>query len=205
MRLTFFFFILFFSFIIYAGSAKMEKMKTPQSSHSLIYFKDHISQKLTANKAREIFGAPEKDLGSGLYIYEYPVKEGGRITLSFSSYLLTAIYLSDRGQEILFKTTNDRDNLKHTLSLHESIEIQNGAISLYHIEIPEQKLPGNRPIFYLSFLNIPSGPKNGKQKTIFKFDPFNSGKEYQFGQAKFRIFTHPDLETSLLIQSTAGN
>ncbi len=74
----------FFNFNSFGDPKPEVKVKTSNEAHSIIEFKKLISPELTAGKTREIFGKPERDDGSGLYIYVYPIKEGGKLTPTYA-------------------------------------------------------------------------------------------------------------------------
>lgn len=108
MRLVFLFFIFGFCNLGCTAKTKEEKVTMDSKSffHSIAEFKKQISSQLTPSRTREIFGPPERDLASGLYRYEYTVKEGGSIILSFDSKLREATYHSAESSEILYRRTN---------------------------------------------------------------------------------------------------
>ena len=106
MRFTRLITICIFSFL---GCVSKERvnMSSKQNLHSIAEFRNALSSRLTPEHTRELFGPPNRDLGSGLYIYEYLVKEGGTIWLSFDSKLRDATLNSIAGEEKLFKKDVD--------------------------------------------------------------------------------------------------
>ncbi len=187
--------VLIYAFNFYAsGELKPEvKMKTPHETHSIIEFKKLISPELTAKKTREVFGDPDKDVGSGLYIYVYPIKEGGKLTLSFDSKLRSAHYQD----EVLFSRAANSTGAEQTLLLHKSIKLSDISISLESIEKPGENLPGNRAFYHLSLM-MNSKP----EKKVIRFDPFNSDQEFSFGAARFKIQSNPSDVDSVIIKSS---
>lgn len=127
MRLAFAICIYLFSNVGCAVKTKKAIMNPSQSYHSITEFRNSISPQLTANQARDLFGSPERDIGSGLYIYVYHVKEGGSITLSFGSTLVSARYFSTEKEEVLFDINNfthiDFVKIAHELSLEKPSQI----------------------------------------------------------------------------------
>lgn len=154
MQLFYFFVFSILSFGAPADSLRKTHMKTKSNIHSLGDFKKNISTKLTAADARKIFGTPEKNLGSGLYIYEYPVREGGKIILSFSSKLKSAIYYPSTGSEkTLFIVNSDLNSL--------GVALKNYIESLSEIE--REKIPSE---FRSTLLVFTEGLENDRHSMI---------------------------------------
>jgi hypothetical protein len=91
------------------------------------------------------------------------------------------------------------------LELSQSVQVANGIVFLERIERPTSNVPGNRPIYFLSFSRMDKGANSADVKESIRFDPFNSGKVYQFEHSTFSIFTNGKDDNSLLIQSIAAD
>ncbi len=109
--------VTFFIVALLSGPSLVQGRKEPvlkdkHPIHSLLEFKKHLSPQLTPQKAVQVFGPPEKDIGSGLIIYQYPVKEGGTLTLSFSSQLIKAVYTSAAGENEQLLVQSKKSELK---------------------------------------------------------------------------------------------
>ena len=49
----------------------------------LDFFKSKLNKPLTPAKAKVVFGKPDRDIGSGLMIFEYDLDDGSKIHLGF--------------------------------------------------------------------------------------------------------------------------
>ncbi len=124
MKLTL---ILCFLLLNTGCAIKTSKINTPKKYYSIVEFKNYLSPKLTGIRVLELFGPPESDSGSGLYILRYQVKEGGEITLNIGAFLLSATYTSPSEEEILFNINAeniDLNALRSALSAQKPSQMQ---------------------------------------------------------------------------------
>ena len=63
--------------------AMFEFMERALKPRTLDHFKAKLGKTLTPAKAEELFGKPDRDIGSGLMIYEYTLDDGTKILLGF--------------------------------------------------------------------------------------------------------------------------
>lgn len=74
------------------GCALSQGNKRSHDGLLLSDIEKHLKPDFSAEECRRIFGMPARDMGSGLFIYEYAVKEGGSVSLTFSTGLVSATY-----------------------------------------------------------------------------------------------------------------
>jgi hypothetical protein len=74
------------------------------NSRTLDSFKDKLHKALTPEKADTLFGKPDRNVGSGLLIYEYDLADGTTLRLGFPGFapIIYAHHLSKDGtKEVL--------------------------------------------------------------------------------------------------------
>lgn len=66
------------------------------------YFKSKLDKTLTPAKAEEIFGKPDRNIGSGLIIYEYGLDDGTKVLLGFPGFdrILYAKHIGKDGKAV---------------------------------------------------------------------------------------------------------
>jgi hypothetical protein len=75
----------------------MAKVLKPRT---LDFFKSKLAKTLTPAKAEEIFGKPDRDIGSGLIILEYGLDDGSKVWLGFPGFdrILYAKHVGNDGK-----------------------------------------------------------------------------------------------------------
>jgi hypothetical protein len=68
--------------------------------NSLEYFEKHLQKEMTHDKAMILFGKPDKDLGSGIHIYVYQLKDSTEIWIGITDKLIYANHV-DQDRNIL--------------------------------------------------------------------------------------------------------
>jgi hypothetical protein len=64
------------------------------------YFKDNLKPDLTYNSIVIKFGAPSKDIGSGIHIYVYQLSDSTEIWIGYTDKILYARHVDKNGQII---------------------------------------------------------------------------------------------------------
>lgn len=64
-------------------------------NRTLDFFIANLNKTLTYEQAIKIFGEPDRDVGSGLYIPEYDLDDGSTIILGFATKIVYARHFKD--------------------------------------------------------------------------------------------------------------
>jgi hypothetical protein len=104
------------------------------------------------------------------------------------------------GQRKSMNTKNAKVNRK-SIAINQVTIILNGSLSIERIDQPETNVPGNRPIYWVKVSFIPEGKKSGDDQTTFRFDPYDSGKSFNFGHVHFMLFVDPNDPNKLIAQT----
>lgn len=63
---------------------------TQVDKKSFEYFEKHLKQDMKYSEIQLIFGKPDEDIGSGIHIYVYNLKDGTKIMIGYTDYIHNA-------------------------------------------------------------------------------------------------------------------
>src|SRR5687768_1312841 len=61
------------------------------------YFSTHLKATMSYTDIVSVFGHPSDDLGSGIHIYVYPLRDGTAIQIGFTDHILYAMHVDSNG------------------------------------------------------------------------------------------------------------
>ena len=71
---------------------------TVNEKETVQYFKEHIAASMNYSELVEIFGEPDKDIGSGIHIYVYQLKDNTGIWIGYTDTILYVKHMSKEGK-----------------------------------------------------------------------------------------------------------
>ena len=82
----------------------IELAQTGEEKITLEFVKEYIEKDLLRSDVVKLIGEPVKDIGSGGYVYLYPMDDGNTLMLCFNSEFLNTVFIQypDGTQEPLF-------------------------------------------------------------------------------------------------------
>jgi|LGVF01.2.fsa_nt_gb hypothetical protein len=84
--------------------SNIELAQTGEDKITLEFVKEYIEKDLSRSDVVKLIGEPVKDIGSGSYVYLYPMDDGNTLMLCFISEFLNTVFIQypDGTQEPLF-------------------------------------------------------------------------------------------------------
>jgi len=79
--------------ILFSLSFTLLKAQTDHSQLSLKDFKESLKPEMNYQAIVDVFGKPDKDIGSGIYIYVYTLKDSTEIHIGYTHKILYARHI----------------------------------------------------------------------------------------------------------------
>ncbi|OQP58395.1 hypothetical protein A4R26_02755 [Niastella populi] len=70
----------------------------PTDKETIEYFNYNLKADLTYDDLVNLFGVPDGDIGSGIHIYVYDLKDGTKVYIGYSDKIMYARHMSSGGQ-----------------------------------------------------------------------------------------------------------
>lgn len=86
-------------FLLVILSCSKEKNTTNQGS-TYSYFANNLKSDMTYDSIVAIFGAPSKDIGSGIHIYVYPLNDSTEVWIGYADKIIYARHM-DINQQVI--------------------------------------------------------------------------------------------------------
>jgi hypothetical protein len=96
-----------FIFLIFCSLYGFTQTDSTENHLTYNYFKTHLTKEMDHKKIIQTFGQPNKDIGSGIFIYEYDLNDSTKITIG----CVDRVHYSYH--------TDSNDKLLHTLIENE--------------------------------------------------------------------------------------
>jgi hypothetical protein len=91
----------FLSFLIIAASfAACSKNESKVEKATIEYFRIHLKADMDFTAIQNLFGQPDADLGSGIHIYVYQLKDGTAIWIGYANKIMYARHIDGNNQLI---------------------------------------------------------------------------------------------------------
>src|SRR5215213_9538144 len=82
-------------FLVLTGSCSRQP---DQVKDSFEYFSTHLKADMSYPTIVNLFGAPDKDIGSGIHIYVYNLADGSAVWIGYTDKILYAKHVNSAGQ-----------------------------------------------------------------------------------------------------------
>lgn len=69
-----------------------------KNGFSYEHFKQNLSADMNYESITDKFGAPLKEIGSGIHIYVYPLKDGTQLWIGYANYIMYAKQVDEDGK-----------------------------------------------------------------------------------------------------------
>ena len=70
----------------------------PSDKETIEYFNYNLKADLKYDDLVNLFGAPDGDIGSGIHIYVYDLKDGSKVYIGYTDKIMYARHVSSSGQ-----------------------------------------------------------------------------------------------------------
>lgn len=70
----------------------------PTDKETIEYFNYNLKADLKYDDLVNLFGAPDGDIGSGIHIYVYDLKDGSKVYIGYTDKIMYARHMSSSGQ-----------------------------------------------------------------------------------------------------------
>jgi hypothetical protein len=74
------------------------KYKEPDDPDTVGYFMVKLNADLKYDDIVNLFGAPDRDIGSGIHIYVYDLSDGTKVYIGYTDKIMYARHMSSSGQ-----------------------------------------------------------------------------------------------------------
>ena len=91
---------LLLTFLMVAVFASCSKEEKKLEKRSVEYFETHLNAGMDINAIKQEWGDPDDDIGSGIHIYVYQLKDNTAIWIGYTDRIMYARHMDRNGQLI---------------------------------------------------------------------------------------------------------
>jgi hypothetical protein len=86
--------------LLFAACSKNDNPDNNDQKDTMQYFDANLKADMKYDDIVNLFGQPDGDLGSGIHIYYYDLRDGSRIVIGYADKILYARHVSANGQVV---------------------------------------------------------------------------------------------------------